>query len=77
MTAARYTNTAQQRVLHTLRLLAEVRSTGASPSDIAARIGTLRSNTTRDLANLRMAGLATAANGRWYASSEATTYLSR
>lgn len=77
MTTGRYTNAAQQRVLHTLRLLAEVRSTGALPSDIAARIGTLRSNTTRDLANLRIAGLATAAHGRWYASSEATACVRR
>ena len=68
MTAARYTNAAQQRVLRTLRLLADLHPTGASPSDIATRIGTLRSNTTRDLANLRMAGLATTTNGRWYPS---------
>lgn len=75
MTTARYRNAAQQRVLHTLRLLADLSATGASPSDIAARIGTLRSNTTRDLANLRIAGLATSSNGRWYASSEAAACL--
>lgn len=75
MTTARYRNAAQQRVLRTLRLLADLSATGASPSDIAAGVGTLRSNTTRDLANLRIAGLASAANGRWYASSDAAVYL--
>ncbi|GMV30702.1 MAG: hypothetical protein AMXMBFR59_28270 [Rhodanobacteraceae bacterium] len=71
MTTDRYWNAAQQRVLRTLRLLNNLGATGASPSDIAAGVGTLRSNTTRDLANLRTAGLATAANGRWYASPSA------
>lgn len=75
MTTARYTNVAQQRVLRTLRLLADLHPTGASPSDIAARIGTLRSNTTRDLANLRTAGMAASTNGRWYASSDAAICL--
>lgn len=75
MTAARYRNSAQQRVLRTLRLLADVGRTGASPSEVATGIGTLRSNTTRDLANLRMAGLATTSNGRWYASYDAAGCL--
>lgn len=75
MNAARYRNAAQQRVLRTLRLLSELGTTGASPGYIAAGIGTLRSNTTRDLANLRIAGMATSANGRWYASSDAAVCL--
>lgn len=75
MTTARYRNAAQQRVLRTLRLLSDLGPTGASPSYIATDIGTLRSNTTRDLANLRIAGLATSANGRWYASSDAAVCL--
>jgi hypothetical protein len=55
--------------LLTLKVLVEARESGSLPSQIAAHVGTIRSNTTRDLANLRMAGLATTAQSRWYASS--------
>ena len=68
MAVETYTNIAQQRVLLTLKVLAEARNGGASPSEIAARVGTIRSNTTRDLANLRTAGFAMSTQGRWYAS---------
>lgn len=66
MTPAKYTNAAQQRVLNTLKVLAELQQTGATPSEVASRLNTLRSNTTRDLANLWLAGLATRRNLRWY-----------
>jgi DNA-binding MarR family transcriptional regulator len=63
-----YANQAQQRVLRTLVVLLERGSVGALPGEIAERIGTIPSNTTRDLANLRLAGLATSVNGRWFHS---------
>ena len=69
MAVATYTNIAQQRVLLTLKVLTEARSRGACPGEIAARVGTIRSNTTRDLANLRTAGFAMTTQGRWYTSS--------
>lgn len=62
----KYTNAAQQRVLQTLRLLAESAPNGTFPSQIAARFRTLPSNTTRDLANLRQAGFAVRVHGRWF-----------
>lgn len=68
MTNTKYANIAQQRVLCTLRMLTEVCNTGATPSEIATRLNTAPSNTTRDLANLRMAGLAMPVNGRWFPS---------
>lgn len=68
MPDGKYTNAAQQRVLRTLRLLKERRSVGATPGEIAKQIETAPSNTTRDLANLRMAGLAVSINRRWYIS---------
>lgn len=53
-----YINAAQQRVLRVLVLLAGHEITGLAPSEIAKAVRTSASNTTRDLANLREAGLA-------------------
>lgn len=62
----KYTNAAQQRILRTLLILAEHALDGVTPGEIARQLATLPSNTTRDLANLRLAGLAEVmANGRW------------
>ena len=68
MSDAKYTSAAQQRVLRTLRCLAEAQGTGALPSEIAAALKTLPSNTTRDLANLRLAGFAKKVHDLWYSS---------
>lgn len=62
----RYRNRAQQRVLLTLKLLLAHQADGITPSQIATAIQTLRSNTTRDLANLDIAGLARSRYGRWF-----------
>ena len=65
----KYLNAAQQRALRTLLILAEHDLDGIAPGDIARHLNTLPSNTTRDLANLRMAGLAESlASGRWRVS---------
>lgn len=62
----KYINVAQQRALRTLLILAEHDLDGLTPGEIARQIDTLPSNTTRDLANLRLAGLAEMLdNGRW------------
>lgn len=62
----KYTNAAQQRILRTLLILAEHALDGVTPGEIARQLNTLPSNTTRDLANLRLAGLAEVMpNGRW------------
>jgi DNA-binding MarR family transcriptional regulator len=62
----KYINAAQQRVLRTLLTLAEHDLDGLLPGEIARNLDTLPSNTTRDLANLRLAGLAESLpNGRW------------
>jgi len=66
VTREKYTSVAQQRVLRTLRVLIEASANGTYPSQIAARLRTLPSNTTRDLANLRTAGFAVVARGRWF-----------
>lgn len=68
MAAATYLNQAQQRVLHTLAILIDRGDGGALPGEIADTIGTLPSNTTRDLANLCQAGFARSDGGRWYSS---------
>jgi DNA-binding MarR family transcriptional regulator len=66
MTSDKYLNAAQQRVLSTLLILADHDLNGLAPGEVARRLGTLPSNTTRDLANLRAAGLAeTTDAGRW------------
>lgn len=69
MTDTKYANVAQQRVLHTLQLLTEANETGVAPGELARRLNTAPSNTPRDLANLRMAGLAIPINGRWFPAS--------
>ena len=62
----KYINAAQQRALRTLLILAEHDLDGLTPGEIARQLDTLPSNTTRDLANLRLAGLAEMlTNGRW------------
>lgn len=67
MAKTSYLNRAQQRVLRTLAVLIERGESGALPGEIANTIGTLPSNTTRDLANLRHVGFARTADSRWYA----------
>lgn len=66
MSDEHYANAAQQRVLRTLVVLIESGQAGASPSEVAEKVGTIPSNTTRDLANLRLAGLARTAKKRWF-----------
>lgn len=66
MTTDKYQNFAQQRVLQTLLVLAAHGHDGIAPSEVARAVDTLPSNTTRDLANLRLAGLAEEHDGRWY-----------
>lgn len=66
MAAVNYLNQAQQRVLRTLAALIDRGDGGALPGEIADTIGTLPSNTTRDLANLRQSGFARWEDGRWY-----------
>jgi DNA-binding IclR family transcriptional regulator len=64
--SANYINAAQQRVLRILILLAGHEVTGLAPGEIAAAARTSASNVTRDLANLREAGLAEPLeSGRW------------
>ena len=66
MADEKYLNAAQQRALQTLLMLAEHDLDGIAPGEIARHLNTLPSNTTRDLANLRLAGLAESlSNGRW------------
>jgi DNA-binding IclR family transcriptional regulator len=67
MAHTKYANAAQQRVLLTLDFLAN-HPEGASPGEIAKALNTLASNATRDLANLRLAGMAAAVDGRWSCS---------
>lgn len=76
MTDSKYANTAQQRVLLTLHLLAK-HPEGVFPAEIARVLDTLASNTTRDLANLRLAGLAVAVDGRWRCSRKLILALSQ
>ncbi|WP_257385048.1 hypothetical protein [Tahibacter caeni] len=59
-------NVAQQRVLRTLRVLVEHGNEGLLPGKVAELVGTIPSNATRDLANLRIAGLAQQIDERWY-----------
>ena len=64
--SATYINAAQQRVLKLLMLLAGHEVMGLAPGEIAKAIRTNPSNVTRDLANLREAGLAEPLeNGQW------------
>ncbi|WP_430391096.1 helix-turn-helix domain-containing protein [Dyella sp. 20L07] len=57
MSDARYINAAQQRVLKVLMLLVGRELEGLAPGEIATALKTTPSNITRDLANLREAGL--------------------
>jgi len=65
--AERYTNGAQQRVLQVLLRLAGHEVNGLAPGEIAKALNTMPSNITRDLANLKEAGLAEQIqdSGRW------------
>lgn len=67
MSTDRYINAAQQRVLKMLMRLAGHEIEGLAPSELAAALRTSASNVTRDLANLREAGLAEPidGSGRW------------
>jgi DNA-binding IclR family transcriptional regulator len=58
MSATDYTNEAQQRILRLLLTLAGNEVTGLKPSDIAKLQDCTAPMVTRDLANLREAGLA-------------------
>jgi DNA-binding IclR family transcriptional regulator len=58
MSGTEYTNEAQQRILRLLVTLAGNEVTGLKPSEIATLQGSARPMVTRDLANLREAGLA-------------------
>lgn len=61
-----YTNAAQQRILQVLLALGGHEVNGLAPSQIAGLVETSASNITRDLANLREAGLAEPLeSGRW------------
>jgi len=62
-----YINAAQQRLLKVVVLLAGNEFNGLAPSDLAKALNTNPSNITRDLANLKEAGLAEQLpdTGRW------------
>lgn len=62
-----YINAAQQRLLKAIVLLAGNEFSGLAPSDLAKALNTNPSNVTRDLANLKEAGLAEQLpdTGRW------------
>ncbi len=62
-----YTNAAQQRILRALQALAGHEVHGLAPSALARELGCNASSVTRDLANLRAAGLAEEVPevGRW------------
>ncbi len=62
----RYLNAAQQRVLDLQFRLAGHEVEGVAPSELARALKTSASNITRDLANLRQAGVAEPLeSGRW------------
>jgi len=66
MSADRYINAAQQRVLAIVFRLAGHEIEGIAPSELASAVHTSASNITRDLANLREAGFAEPLDsGRW------------
>jgi DNA-binding IclR family transcriptional regulator len=63
-----YTSASQQRILKLLVALGGEEFTGQLPGELARRIGASASNVTRDLHNLKLAGLAEEmpdAPGRW------------
>jgi DNA-binding IclR family transcriptional regulator len=62
----RYINAAQQRVLKLVFRMAGHEIEGITPSELAAALRTSASNMTRDLANLKEAGIAEPLEtGRW------------
>lgn len=67
MSTTNYINAAQQRLLRVIVLLAGNEFGGLAPSDLAKALDTNPSNITRDLANLKEAGLAEQLSdtGRW------------
>lgn len=66
MTTTRYINAAQQRVMQMLMRLAGHEIEGIAPNELARALRTSASNVTRDLANLREAGMAEPLDtGRW------------
>lgn len=67
MSAADYTNDAQQRILRALQVLAGNELVGVTPGDMAKALGVSPSVVTRDLANLRESGLGEKIEetGRW------------
>ncbi|HEY4145192.1 helix-turn-helix domain-containing protein [Pinirhizobacter sp.] len=66
MSTSNYINAAQQRVLNTLLLLCGHEIMGLAPGEISKALRTSASNVTRDLANLREAGLAEPLeSGKW------------
>jgi DNA-binding IclR family transcriptional regulator len=68
----KYTCAPQQRILKLLIVLAGHEITGLSPSEIATALSCSASVTTRDLANLKQAGMAEQipATGRWCLSPQ-------
>lgn len=62
-----YTNMAQQRLLRVVVVLAGNEFNGLLPGEIAKAVGTTPHNITRDLDNLRQAGVAEVIQetGRW------------
>jgi DNA-binding IclR family transcriptional regulator len=64
---SRYLSPCQQRVLKMIRVLSGRECTGLAPSEIAKGMRISASNVTRDLANLKEAGLAEEIpnTGRW------------
>lgn len=61
-----YINAAQQRILKAVMLLAGNELNGLAPSDLAKSLDTNPANVTRDLANLKEAGMAEQLDtGRW------------
>lgn len=70
--SAKYIVSSQQRVLQTLVALAGHEMEGLAPGEVARAVRTTASNTTRDLSNLREAGLAEPMEtGRWRLSPRA------
>lgn len=67
MNERNYINAAQQRVLRLLLMLAGHELLGLAPNEMAKALHTGASNVTRDLANLKEAGLAELIpdTGRW------------
>lgn len=72
MVKAKHWNMAQQRVLRTLLVLIEHGAGGLSTGAVAKLVETIPSNATRDLANLRIAGLARHVDERWYPTMNLT-----